>query len=139
MDASAKLGIDHLVYALSGYNPSAEEVILAFKLYVQEEAKKYEKEFPSEIYAEWYRLYDIPVLKRGKPWHFKHLTVSHIYYPLAQSSGKLLDLLRAIKSKGGQSEQEAVPVSQRDRRPCAQNATRTGFGNGSIISEQGRL
>jgi len=44
--ASAKNGIKHLIYALAGYNPTAEEVIAAFKLYVQEEARKYEPEFP---------------------------------------------------------------------------------------------
>jgi hypothetical protein len=81
--------------------PTAEEVITAFKLYVQEEARKYEPEFPPELYAEWYRLYDIPELARGKPWHFKYLTVNHIYYPLAQSSGKILALLKAHKARGG--------------------------------------
>jgi hypothetical protein len=77
------------VYALAGYNPTIEEVIAAFKLYVQEEARKYEPEFPNELYMQWHRLYDIPVPVRGKPWHFKYLTVRHIYHPLAQSSGKL--------------------------------------------------
>lgn len=99
--ASAKSGIQGLVYRLAGYNPTAEEVIAAFKLYVQEEAKKYEPEFPSELYTEWYRLYGIPVPERGKPWHFKYLTVNHIYVPLAQSSGKILELLRAHKAGGG--------------------------------------
>lgn len=99
--ASAKNGIKQLVYALAGYNPTAEEVIAAFKLYVQEEAKKYEPEFPNELYMQWYRLYEIPVLQRGKPWEFKYLTVNHIYYPLARSSGRILDLLRANKAKGG--------------------------------------
>ena len=99
--ASAKAGIQGLVYSLAGYNPTAEEVIAAFKLYVQEEAKKYEPEFPNELYMQWHRLYDIPVPERGKPWHFKYLTVRHIYYPLAQSSGKLFALLKAIKAKGG--------------------------------------
>jgi hypothetical protein len=89
------------VYALAGYNPSAEEVIAAFKLYVQEEARKYEPEFPKELYMQWHRLYDIPVPDRGKPWHFKYLTVQHIYYPLAQSSGKILALLKAHKARGG--------------------------------------
>jgi hypothetical protein len=38
----------------------------------------------------------------GKPWHFKYLTVNHIYSPLAQSSGKILTLLRrAHKARGG--------------------------------------
>jgi hypothetical protein len=101
LDASANLGIDHLVYALAGYNPSASEVIAAFKLYVQEEAKKYESEFPNELYMQWHRLYDIPVPLRGKPWQFKHLTVRHIYYPLAKSNGKIYQLIKALKSAGG--------------------------------------
>ena len=99
--ASAKNGIRTLVYALSGYNPSAEEVIAAFKLYIQDEARKYEPEFPNELYMAWHRLYQIPVPVRGKPWHFKHLTVSHIYHPLAKSQGKILSLLRALKSNDG--------------------------------------
>jgi P63C domain len=99
--ASAKSGIKYLVYALAGYSPTAEEVITAFKTYVQEEARKYEPEFPNELYLEWYRLYDIPVPERGKPWQFKYLTVNHIYYPLARSSGKILTLLRAHKAQGG--------------------------------------
>ena len=98
--ASAKAGIKGLVYALSGYDATREEVIAAFKAYVQSEARKYEKEFPSELYDQWYRLYEIPVLTRGRPWHFKHLTVKHIYYPLAKSNGKILDLLRVQKASG---------------------------------------
>jgi hypothetical protein len=99
--ASAKAGIKHLVYALAGYNPTTEEVIAAFKLYVQEEARKYEPEFPSELYMQWHRLYNLAVPKRGKPWHFKSLTVRHVYYPLAKSNGKILELLKAIKGKDG--------------------------------------
>jgi hypothetical protein len=99
--ASAKAGIRNLVYAIAGYNPTAQEVITAFKLYVQEEAKRYEKEFPDELYIQWHRLYDIPVLERGKSWHFKHLTVKHIYFPLAQSNGRILELVRALKARDG--------------------------------------
>lgn len=99
--ACAKSGIKILVYALAGYNPTAEEVINAFKSYVQEEAKKYEKEFPDELYEQWQRLYDLKMPERGKPWQFKHLTVNHIYYPLAKSNGKLLTLLRGMKAAGG--------------------------------------
>jgi hypothetical protein len=106
LGASAKAGIKGLVYALSGYNPTAQEVIDAFKLYVQEEAKKYESEFPSELYFQWYRLYEIPVLERGKPWLFKHLTVKHIYYPLAKSSGRILELLRALRSQDGNRQKK---------------------------------
>lgn len=99
--AAAKLGIKQLVYALAGYSPTRDEVIQAFKLYVSEEAKKYESEFPNELYLEWHRLYNIPVPERGKPWLFKHLTVRHVYHPLAQSSGNILTLLRALKASEG--------------------------------------
>ena len=101
LSASAKAGIKGLVYALAGYRPQVEEVIQAFKLYVQEEAKKYEQEFPNELYVAWQRLYQIPLPQRGKPWQFMHLTVKHIYYPLAKSNGKILELMRALKSKDG--------------------------------------
>ena len=104
--ASAKNGIRQLVYALAGYSPSTDEVIEAFKAYVLEEARKYEPEFPNELYMQWHRLYAIPVPVRGKPWHFKHLTVRHIYTPLAQSSGKILNLLRALKSKDGDRQKK---------------------------------
>lgn len=99
--ASAKSGIRNLVYALAGYSPSTDEVIAAFKLYVLEEAKKYEPEFPNELYFQWHRLYGLAVPERGKPWQFKYLTVNHVYHPLAKSNGKLLELLRALKSQGG--------------------------------------
>ena len=104
--ASAKSGIRQLVYALAGYSPSTEEVISAFKLYVQEEARKYEPEFPNELYMEWHRLYNIPVPVRGKPWHFKFLTVRHIYHPLAQSNGKIYTLLKALKAKDGDRQKK---------------------------------
>jgi hypothetical protein len=101
LTASAKNGIKGLVYALAGYSPSADEVISAFKLYVLEEAKKYEPEFPNEIYAQWYRLYELDAPELGRPWFFKHLTLNHVYYPLAKSHGQILELLRANKSQGG--------------------------------------
>jgi hypothetical protein len=106
LTASAKNGIQRLVYDLAGYSPSAEEAINAFKLYVMDEAKKYESEFPSELYYQWHRLYDLAVPERGKPWQFKLLTVNHIYYPLAKSNGKVLALLRALKSKGGDRQKK---------------------------------
>lgn len=103
LGATAKSGITGLVYALSGYDATREEVIAAFKAYVQEEARKYEKEFPNELYMQWHRLYQIPIPSRGKPWQFKHLTVKHIYYPLAKSNGKILELVRALKYQDGDS------------------------------------
>lgn len=101
LNASAKSGIKQLVYALAGYNPTTQEVISAFKAFVQEEARKYEKEFPEELYTQWQRLYQITLPERGKPWQFRHLTVRHVYYPLAKSNGRILQLLRALKSSGG--------------------------------------
>lgn len=104
LGASAKSGIKGLVYALAGYRPEVEEVIQSFKAFVQEEAKKYEQEFPQELYDAWQRLYKIPMPARGKPWQFMHLTRRHIYYPLAKSQGKLLDLLRALRAKDGEQK-----------------------------------
>lgn len=99
VNASAKSGISYLVYALAGYRPEVEEVIQAFKAFVQEEAKKYEQEFPNELYLAWHRLYQIPIPTRGKPWQLMHLTRRHIYYPLAKSSGRILELLRALRDR----------------------------------------
>jgi hypothetical protein len=59
LNASAKAGIKGLVYALAGYDVTREEVIAAFKFYVREEAREYEKEFPDQLYEEWYRLYHL--------------------------------------------------------------------------------
>jgi len=96
--ASAKNGIRQLVYALAGYNPTAEEVIAAFKLYVREEARDYEKEFPDQLYAEWYRLYKLPKPQKNKPWKFKHLTIGHVYEPLAKSNGRVYELTQALRA-----------------------------------------
>jgi hypothetical protein len=101
LSASAKSGIKGLVYALAGYSPSTQAVIDAFRTYILEEAKKYEKEFPTELYIEWQRLYKINPPPRGKSWKEMHLTIDHIYYPLAKSNGKLLGLLRSAKISGG--------------------------------------
>lgn len=101
LGATAKLGIQTLVYKLAGYDATKDEVIAAFKAFVQEEAKKYEKEFPPELYVEWARLYQIVPPVRGKSWKNKHLTVDHVYYPLAKSNGKLLTLLRESKESDG--------------------------------------
>jgi hypothetical protein len=94
LNASAKAGIKGLVYATAGYNATREETIAAFKLYVREEAGEYEKEFPDQLYDEWYRLYCLPKPDRNKPWKFKHLTVDQVYRPLAKSSGKILTLTK---------------------------------------------
>lgn len=106
LNASAKSGIKNLVYALAGYNPSTQEVISAFKAFVQEEARKYEKEFPPDLYEQWQRLYQIQIPERGNPWMFRHLTVRHIYYPLAKSHGRIYQLLKALKAIGGDRQKK---------------------------------
>ena len=95
LNASAKAGIKGLIYALAGYDTTREEVITAFRLYVREEAREYEKEFPDQLYAEWYRLYQLPKPERNKPWKFMHLTIDHVYRPLARSDGQILNLTKS--------------------------------------------
>jgi hypothetical protein len=99
VNASAKAGIKGLVYALSGYDATREETVAAFKFFVREEAREYEKEFPDQLYREWYRLYRLPKPERNKPWKFKHLTVDQVYRPLARSSGKILQLTQAQRAR----------------------------------------
>lgn len=100
LNASAKAGIKGLVYALAGYDATKEETIAAFKLYVREEAREYEREFPPQLYEEWHRLYKLPRPKKNRPWKFKHLTIDHVYHPLARSNGKVHELLVVQRSSG---------------------------------------
>jgi len=97
VNASAKAGIKGLVYALSGYDATREEVVAAFKFFVREEAREYEKEFPNQLYQEWYRLYQLPKPEKNKPWKFMHLTVDQVYKPLARSNGKILELTKQAR------------------------------------------
>lgn len=108
LSASAKAGIKGLVYALAGYDATREEVITAFKLFVREEAREYEKEFPDQLYEEWYRLYQLPKPARNKPWKFKHLTVDQVYHPLAKSSGKILELTQAQRAQSKDSRHKKL-------------------------------
>jgi P63C domain len=96
LSASAKAGIKGLVYALAGYSPAIEEVIAAFKEFVREEAREYEKEFPPLLYKEWQRLYEIkgPI---SRNWKGMHLTIDHVYHPLAKSQGRILKLARGAR------------------------------------------
>ena len=99
INASAKSGIKNLVYALAGYDATREETITAFKFYVREEAREYEKEFPRQLYEEWYRLYQLPRPEKNRPWKFKHLTIAQVYEPLAHSQGKILQLTRQARGE----------------------------------------
>jgi len=95
LNASAKAGIKGLAYALAGYNATRQEVIDAFKVFVRDEAREYEREFPAQLYEEWYRIYDLTKPEKNRPFKFKDLTVAHVYKPLAKSNGKILELTRA--------------------------------------------
>ncbi len=100
--ASAKAGIQGLVYALAGYDRTKEEVIAAYKMYVMEEAREYEREFSPELYEQWYRLYGLVKPVRGRPWEFRYLTIDHIYRPLAKSNGKVFALAKSNKVANGE-------------------------------------
>ncbi len=100
--ASAKAGIQGLVYALAGYDRTKEEVIAAYKMYVAEEAREYEREFSPELYEQWYRLYGLAKPERGRPWEFRYLTIDHIYKPLAHSNGRVFSLAKSAKAANGE-------------------------------------
>ena len=102
LGASAKAGIQGLVYALAGYDRTKEEVIEAYKMYVREEAREYEREFSPELYEQWYRLYGLAKPERGRPWEFRYLTIDHIYKPLANSHGMVFDLAKSSKATHGE-------------------------------------
>ena len=100
INASAKAGIQNLVYKLAGFDATREQVVSAFKLFIREEAREYEKEFPDQLYQQWYRLYELPAPEKNKPWKFKHLTLDQVYKPLAKSNGKILQLVKAQRATG---------------------------------------
>lgn len=102
LGASAKAGIEGLVYALAGYDRTKEEVIAAYKMYVAEEAREYEREFSPELYEQWYRLYGLTKPERGRPWEFRYLTIDHIYKPLAKSNGKVFNLAKSSRLANGE-------------------------------------
>jgi hypothetical protein len=102
MNASAKSGIRGVAYAVSGYEPAAQAVIEAFKMYVREEARAWEKEFPDELYYEWYRLYELKKPEKGgHPGNFRWFTERHIYETLARSEGKILDIAKENREENG--------------------------------------
>jgi len=101
VNASAKAGIKGLVYALTGYDATRAEVINAFKMFVRQEARGYEKEFPDELYEHWYRLYGLQKPERNHPWKFAHLTRNHVYFTLAKSNGKILESVISKKELNG--------------------------------------
>ncbi|MDR5616276.1 P63C domain-containing protein [Arsenophonus sp.] len=107
INASAKTGIKNLAYAVAGYRPEVYEVIEAFKEFVREEARGYEKEFPEELYDAWYRIYQLNKPEgRGRPFIFRKLTNEQIYIPLAKSQGKILELAKNNKIENGKKNEK---------------------------------
>jgi len=106
--ASAKSGIKGLVYAITGYNATREQVIRSFKLFVAQVAREYEREFPEQLYTEWYRLYDLKVPKRGRPWEFRRLTIEQVYQPLANSDSEIYKLLVAAKNADSKNKHKKL-------------------------------
>jgi hypothetical protein len=43
-----------------------------------------------------------------KPWKFNHLTVNHVYAPLANSHGHILELTRAQRANSGQERRKRL-------------------------------
>lgn len=94
VSAAAKLGIKNLIYKVSGYEPTKEEIINSFKAFIADEiTKKYESVFTDELYDQWYRIFNITKPDKGKNWKLMHLTMDHIYYNVAKSKGKIKELL----------------------------------------------
>lgn len=102
IEGSAKAGITNLVYAIAGYDATRQEIIDAYKFYIREVAREYEREFPNELYDEWYRLYKLPKPKKNRPWKFMHLTIEHVYYPLAKSMGQIHRLVSDMRLQAGE-------------------------------------
>jgi hypothetical protein len=68
---------------------------------------EYEKEFPPLLYKEWQRLYEIkgPI---SRNWKGMHLTIDHVYYPLARSQGQILELAREARSATDDSRRKKL-------------------------------
>ncbi|WP_141937263.1 hypothetical protein [Bradyrhizobium sp. UNPA324] len=64
--------------------------------------------FPNQLNSEWCRLYQLPERERNKPWKFKHLTVNHVYYPLANSNGNILELTKPQRAASGQERRKRL-------------------------------
>ena len=69
--ASAKNGIPAACLRDGGVQPQGRGGYCCLQTVRAEEAREYEKEFPDQLYAEWYRLYQLPKPTKNKPWKFQ--------------------------------------------------------------------
>lgn len=95
--SAAKLGIVGLIDEAVGFTDRAKDEYRAlFQQFVKEEWSQWENEFPDQFADMLYKLYG---LKRFDPTSSKHprffskFTRKFIYHPLANSKGKILELL----------------------------------------------
>lgn len=108
--SAAKLGIIALIDEATGFiaDKRKEEYRELFKEFIREECRGWSEKFPKPFFDMLYRLYN---LRRKNPASFKHPSFfghfirKHIYHPLANSNGAILEALDAknpvIYVKGG--------------------------------------
>jgi len=97
MRSAAKVGIISLVDEATGYiDKTKDEYRKLFDQFIRKEFRQWEQEFPSKFFDMIYRLYG---LKREKPDSNRHpqffgkFIRKYVYYPLANSSGAILERL----------------------------------------------
>lgn len=106
--SAAKIGIIALIDEATGYtkDKGKEEYRSLWKEYVRDEAKKYEAEFPDQLFEMIYKLYHLPRKHKNKnPQFFGHFIRKYIYTPLANSNGAILEIIDeknpVVYQKGG--------------------------------------
>ena len=85
---------------------------------MEEEARTYEREFPNELYREWYRLYGIPEFGKGNPWIFKDLTSANIF-SVSQRNSQILNFIRALKISDSDVWKKVFQFTKPARRACS--------------------
>jgi hypothetical protein len=93
--AFMKVGIIALVDDATEFSKLKSEYRQLFKEFIRDEAGKWEKQFPDDIYDIFYKIYELPRSenKNKHPLFFANLTRKYIYEPLAGSNGGLLKML----------------------------------------------
>jgi hypothetical protein len=95
--SAAKLGIIGLIDEAVGFlDRDKDEYRLLFQQFIRSEWTQWEKEFPDKFADMLYRLYGIRRFKPETSQHprfFAKFTRKFIYHPLANSRGKILEML----------------------------------------------
>jgi hypothetical protein len=95
--SSAKLGIIGLIDEAVGFTDRAKyEYRVLFQQFIREQWAQWEQEFPNQFADMLYRLYGIRRFDKDSTKHprfFAKFTRKFIYHPLANSHGKILEML----------------------------------------------